>query len=250
MKIADTLAIVTGAASGLGAATAQALAKAGVKVTILDRDRKGAETAETIGAHFVEVDVTDDASVTNAIAKASDLMGGLTAAISCAGIAGAAKMVGRDGPHDLALWQRTLDINLTGSFNIARHAAAAMATNEPNEDGERGIIINTASVAAFEGQKGQAAYAASKGGIAGMTLPAARDLASLGIRVNAIAPGIFLTPMLEGLGQDVMDGLAKDVVFPKRLGNPSEFASLVIHMIENAYLNGTVIRLDGALRMP
>jgi NAD(P)-dependent dehydrogenase (short-subunit alcohol dehydrogenase family) len=170
--------------------------------------------------------------------------------VNCAGIATGEKTVGREGPHGLDSFKRTIDINLVGSFNCLRLAAAEMAQNAPNDDGERGVVVNTASVAAFEGQKGQTAYAASKAGIAGLSLPAARDLASQGIRVNAIAPGLFLTPMLEGLGEEIIAGLSADVVFPKRLGRPAEFAALAAHLIENAYLNGTTIRLDGGLRMP
>ena len=242
MDITTTRAIVTGGASGLGAATASALIDAGALVTILDRDPRGAGFADQIGAFFAQCDVTDEDSVTRALDQATDAMGGLTAAINCAGIATAEKTLGRDGPHTQAGFHRTIGINLEGTFNVARLAAARMSSG--------GVIINTASVAAFDGQKGQAAYAASKAGIAGLSLPMARDLARAGIRVMAIAPGIFRTPMLESLGQEIMDGLAADVVFPARLGDPSEFASLARHIIENDYLNGTTIRLDGALRMP
>ncbi|MBA4490216.1 SDR family NAD(P)-dependent oxidoreductase [Paracoccus sp. S1E-3] len=246
MELAETSAVVTGGASGLGAATAGYLRKRGAQVTILDRDPRGAEFAARIGAHFAETDVTDEASVTRAIEAASAAMGRITACVNCAGIVTGEKTVGRDGPHKLDSFRRTIEINLIGSFNVLRLAAAEMAKNAGTE---KGVIINTASVAAFDGQAGQAAYAASKAGIAGMTLPIARDLARSGIRVMAIAPGIFGTPMLRSLPQDVQDGLAADVPFPKRLGEPEEFAQLVGNIIESGYLNGEVIRIDGALRM-
>lgn len=238
MQITDVVAVITGGASGLGAATARAFVDAGATVTIFDRDPKGAEYASKIGASFATVDVTDEASV----AAGLDLAGAINVAINCAGIATAEKTLGRDGPHAQDSFNRTVDINLNGTFNVARLAAARMA--------QGGVIINTASVAAFDGQKGQTAYAASKAGIAGLSLPMARDLARSGIRVMAIAPGIFRTPMLESLGQEVMDGLAKDVVYPARLGDPAEFAALARFIVECDYLNGTTIRLDGALRMP
>ncbi|MEO0703834.1 MAG: SDR family NAD(P)-dependent oxidoreductase [Pseudomonadota bacterium] len=251
MELSATCAIITGGASGLGAAVAARLVDAGAQVMILDRDAaRGAEVAGTLGAGFVPVDVTDEASVTAGLAAARQSMGRITALVNCAGIATGEKTVGRAGPHGLEGFRRTVDINLVGSFNCLRLAAAEMAGNDPNADGERGVVINTASIAAFEGQKGQTAYAASKAGIAGLSLPAARDLAPMGIRVNAIAPGLFLTPMLEGLGPEIIDGLSEDVQFPKRLGRPAEFAALAAHIIENPYLNGTTIRLDGALRMP
>lgn len=251
MRIADTAAIVTGAASGLGAATARALRAAGAAVTLFDRDApRGGALAAEIGAGFAEVDVTDADSVSAGVREAVARMGRLTACINCAGIATAARTLGRDGPHDLAAFRRTLEINLAGSFNVARLAVEAMAKNPPGPDGERGVVIHTASVAAFDGQKGQAAYAASKAGVAGLVLPMARDLASLGIRVNAIAPGVFRTPMLEGLGDEIMEGLARDVPFPHRLGDPQEFAALALFILECRYLNATTIRLDGGLRMP
>lgn len=250
MRVSDSAVIVTGGASGLGAATAAALTQAGARVTIFDRDAEaGRARAGTLGAGFAEVDVTDEASVAAGIAIARTSMGRITGLVNCAGIASAARVLGRSGPHDLDLFRRTVDINLIGSFNCMRLAAAAMAENAPDDDGERGVIVNTASIAAFDGQKGQVAYAASKAGIAGLSLPSARDLASFGIRVNAIAPGTFLTPMLEGLGPEVVDGLAADVTFPRRLGRPEEFAQLVLFMIGCAYLNGETVRLDGALRM-
>ena len=238
MQIGDVKAVITGGASGLGAATARAFVAAGAQVTIFDRDPAGADFATGIGAGFAAVDVTDEASVKAGL----DAAGQINVAINCAGIATAEKTLGRDGPHRQESFARTVEINLNGTFNVARLAAARMA--------QGGVIINTASVAAFDGQKGQTAYAASKAGIAGLSLPMARDLARNGIRVMAIAPGIFRTPMLESLGQEVMDGLAKDVVYPARLGEPAEFAALARFIVECDYLNGTTIRLDGALRMP
>ena len=250
MKITDTAAIITGGASGLGEATARHFREMGAQVTLLDRDaERGATVAEEIGAHFAETDVTDEASVQDAIATAKGKMGKVTVAVNCAGIATGEKTLGRDGPHSLEGFRRTIDINLIGSFNVARLAAEEIAQNVAAPDGTRGVIINTASIAAFEGQKGQTAYAASKGGIVGLSLPMARDLARDGIRVMAIAPGIFATPMLMGLPQEVQDGLAQDVTFPKRLGDPREYASLARFIVECDYLNGEVIRLDGALRM-
>lgn len=250
MKLNTTLAVVTGGASGLGETTARHFASLGAQVTLLDRDsNRGAEVAEQIGGHFAQTDVTDDDSVQAAIDLARDRMGGINVAVNCAGIALGIKTMGRDGPHPLPAFQQTIDINLVGSFNVARLAAAAMADNTPEADGARGVIINTASIAAFDGQKGQAAYAASKGGIVGMTLPMARDLASMGVRVMAIAPGIFKTPMLAGLPDEVQASLAADVPNPARLGDPNEYARLAAFIVEMGYLNGEVIRLDGALRM-
>ena len=250
MRITDTAAIITGGASGLGEATARHFRDMGAQVTLLDRDsERGTAVAREIGATFAETDVTSEASVKDAIATAKAAMGKITTAISCAGIAIGEKTLGRDGPHSLAGFQRTIDINLIGSFNVARLAAAEIAQNSPLPDGTRGVIVNTASIAAFDGQKGQAAYAASKGGIVGLSLPMARDLAREGIRVMAIAPGTFLTPMLQGLPDDVTEALAQDVTFPKRLGDPAEYAALARFIVECDYLNGEVIRLDGALRM-
>ncbi|MCL6283001.1 SDR family NAD(P)-dependent oxidoreductase [Ruegeria sp. 2012CJ41-6] len=250
MQITDTAAIVTGGASGLGEATARHFAKHGAQVTLLDRDgERGPRVAEEIGGHFVQTDVTDEASVAAAVAHAMEQMGQITACVNCAGIAVGMKTVGKDGPHGLDAFQQTIDINLVGSFNVSRLAAAEMARNDPEPDGARGVIINTASIAAFDGQKGQAAYAASKGGIVGMTLPMARDLAPSGIRVMAIAPGIFMTPMLAGLPEDVQQQLAADVPNPARLGDPAEFGRMAGFIVEMGYLNGEVIRLDGALRM-
>ena len=250
MDASQAAAVVAGGASGLGEAAARGLRAAGARVAILDRDEaRGARVAEEIGAAFEPVDVTDEGSVARAVEAARDAMGGLDACVACAGIASAQRTVGRRGPHSMQAFRRAVDVNLVGSFAVASRAAALMAEGV-GEGEERGAIVLTTSVAAFEGQKGQAAYAASKGGVAGLVLPMARDLASLGIRVVAIAPGVFRTPMLEGLGPEVMDGLAADVLFPRRLGDPAEFAHAVRFVLEAGYLNGTVIRLDGGLRMP
>ncbi|WP_226621597.1 SDR family NAD(P)-dependent oxidoreductase [Alloyangia pacifica] len=252
MQIGATcVAVVSGGASGLGAATATRLAELGAKVTLLDKDaERGPATAQEIGGRFIETDVTDPGSVAAALAQVIEAEGALHVAVSCAGIAPGAKTVSRGEPHDPALFAKAIAINLTGTFNVASQAAALMAQNDPlDADGNRGVIVNTASVAAYEGQVGQVAYAASKGGVVGMTLPMARDLASLGIRVCAIAPGLFLTPMMQGLPHEVQDSLGQQVPFPARLGNPAEYAALVQHIVENPMLNGEVIRLDGAIRM-
>ncbi|WP_171174152.1 3-hydroxyacyl-CoA dehydrogenase [Ruegeria sp. HKCCD8929] len=250
MQLNTTSAVITGGASGLGEATARHFAEKGAQVTILDRDaERGQQVATEIGGHFAQTDVTDEASVAAAIAQATDKMGKITACVNCAGIAYGIKTVGKDGPHPLDAFQRTIDINLVGTFNVSRLAAAEMAKNEPEPDGARGVIVNTASIAAFDGQKGQAAYAASKGGVVGMTLPMARDLASTGIRVMTIAPGIFMTPMLAGLPEEVQQQLAADVPNPARLGDPREYGRLAGFIVEMGYLNGEVIRIDGALRM-
>lgn len=250
MNLKDTAAVITGGASGLGEATARHFAAQGAAVTLLDRDTtRGPEVAAEIGGHFVQTDVTDEGSVQAALGHARSEMGRITVAVNCAGIADAAKTVGRDGAHPLPLFQRTIDINLVGTFNVARLAADVMQTNTPDADGARGVIINTASIAAFDGQKGQTAYAASKGGVVGLGLPMARDLAKLGIRVMTIAPGIFMTPMLAGLGEEVQAALAADVPCPPRLGDPAEFARLAGFIVSCGYLNGEVIRIDGALRM-
>lgn len=250
MDIRQTAAIVTGGASGLGAATARELAGAGAKVTLFDRDAKaGQALAGEIGASFSEVDVSDEQSVRAGIEAAVAAMGKVNALVNCAGIATAIKTLGRDGPHPLDIYKRVIDVNLIGTFNCIRLVSEAMAGNEPNSDGERGAIVNTASIAAFDGQKGQVAYTSSKAAVAGMALPVARDLASLGIRVNTIAPGIFMTPMLMGLSEEARTALAADVTFPKRLGQPEEYARLARFMIEMSYLNAECVRLDGALRM-
>lgn len=249
MRIDTVKAIVTGGASGLGAATARAFCAVGAQVAIFDRDaERGPALAKEIGASYLAVDVTDEASVARGIAAAKLAMRGVNALVNCAGIAIGEKTVGKDGPHDLARYRKVIDVNLVGTFNCIRLTAAEMAANEP-QDGERGAIVNTASIAAFDGQMGQAAYAASKAGVAGMTLPLARDLARSGIRVNTIAPGLFLTPMLMGLPEEARAQLAADVVFPKRLGDPAEYAQLALFMVASGYLNGETVRIDGALRM-
>ena len=243
MQFQDKTFIVTGGASGLGAAATAALIERGAKVIVADV--KGEAPA---GATFVQTDVTDEASVT-AMVKQANADGTLAGVVNCAGIGVAQKTVGKQGPHDLGDFSKVVGVNLIGSFNVIRLAAAAMQKNEPGEDGERGVVINTASVAAYDGQIGQAAYSASKGGIVGMTLPIARDLASSGIRVMTIAPGLFLTPMMSGLPEKAQESLGQQVPFPSRLGQPSEYAELVTSIVSNRMLNGEVIRLDGAIRM-
>lgn len=248
---AGQTAIVTGGASGLGAATASALAGAGLKVALFDLDdAKGTAHARAIDGLFCKVDVSDPASVKAGMDKVVNGLGVPRIMVNCAGIALAGKTVSRGEPHDFAAFDKTISINLIGTFNCASQAAALMAASDPMEpDGARGVIINTASVAAYEGQIGQVAYSASKGGIVGMTLPMARDLADKGIRVCAIAPGLFLTPLLESLPEDVQQSLGQQVPFPSRLGSPSEFGKLVCSIVDNPMLNGEVIRLDGAIRM-
>ena len=250
MDIRGQAAIVTGGGSGLGAATARMLAAAGGKVAILDvNDKAAAALAIEIDGIAIPCNVSDGAATEKALAKAATDHGSARIVINCAGVGPAKRIVGRDGPMPLADFARVIDINLIGTFNVMRLAAAAMAPLEPLQDGERGIIVCTASVAAYEGQIGQAAYAASKGGVVSLVLPAAREFAQFGIRVNAIAPGIFTTPMLHALPEGAQQSLAASVPFPKLLGQPPQFAALVQHMIENRYLNGEVVRLDGALRM-
>ena len=250
MDISGQVAIVTGGASGLGAATARVLAEAGAKVAIFDLNRKAAaEVAIDINGIAIACDVTDSAATEKAFAKAAADHGVARILVNCAGIGPAKRIVGRDGPMPLDDFARVIEINLIGTFNALRLAGAAMQALPPLQDGERGVIVCTASVAAYEGQIGQAAYAASKGGIVALVLPAAREFAQFGIRVNAIAPGIFSTPMLHGLPEAVQQNLAASVPFPKLLGQPSQFAALARHMIENRYLNAEVVRLDGALRM-
>jgi NAD(P)-dependent dehydrogenase (short-subunit alcohol dehydrogenase family) len=250
MRLSGKAAIVSGGASGLGAATVRMLRAAGAQVALADRNREGGErlAAET-GALFVETDVTVGDSVGAAVELTKSRFGGLHIAVSCAGIATAQRTLGREGPMELDAFRRVIEVNLVGTFNVSRLAAAAMAVNTPEETGERGVIVNTASVAAFEGQIGQAAYSASKGGVVGMTLPMARDLMKLGIRVVAVAPGMFRTPLLESLPEAAIASIEAQVPFPSRLGDPSEYAQLVRHIVENPYLNGETIRLDGALRM-
>ena len=249
MQIEGKVFIVTGSASGLGEGTARMLAAQGAKVVVADMQvEKGEAVAREIGGVFVRCDVTQEADGQAAVAAALQL-GKLVGLVNCAGIATGEKTVGKNGPHGLAAFAKTVTINLIGSFNMIRLAADAMATNEPEATGERGVLISTASVAAYDGQMGQAAYAASKGGVVGMTLPIARDLARNGIRNMTIAPGIFGTPMLFGMPQDLQDALAASVPFPSRLGTPEDYAKLARHIIENDMLNGEVIRLDGAIRL-
>ena len=243
-------ALVAGGASGLGEATARALAAAGAKVVIADLNaKKGEALAEEIGGSFAQADVTDPEAVGAAVAQAAEAGGGLRISVSCAGIGWAQRVTGKQGPHDLEIFSNVIKVNLIGSFNVLRLAATAMNENEAGEDGERGVCLNTASIAAFDGQIGQVAYAASKGGIVGMTLPAARDLASRGIRVVTIAPGLFDTPLLAALPQESRDALGASIPFPSRLGLPEEYAGLALQIVENPMLNGETIRLDGALRM-
>lgn len=251
MEINGSVFLITGGSSGLGAACARRLAGAGAHVVIADiQEEAGTHLAADLGgrARFVRTDVTDEESVQRAVKQAQDA-GLLRGVIQCAGIAIAAKVLGRDGPHGLDAFRKVIDVNLVGTFNVIRLAAAAMVETEPGDGGERGVIVNTASVAAFEGQIGQAAYSASKGGVVGMTLPIARELARHGIRVLTIAPGIFDTPMLAGLPEKARLSLGEQVPFPSRLGDPDEYAALAQHIVENPMLNGEIIRLDGALRM-
>ncbi|WP_062220636.1 SDR family NAD(P)-dependent oxidoreductase [Aureimonas sp. D3] len=253
MKIENSSFVVTGAGSGLGAGVAEMAVEAGANVLLLDvNEAAGAALASRLGARarFRRADVTSAEDGEAAIAAALAAFGRIDVLVNCAGIAPGERIVGREGPHDLGTFARVVAINLTGTFNMLRLAASAMAGQEPGEAGERGVIVNTASVAAFEGQIGQAAYAASKGGVAALTLPAARDLARHAIRVVAIAPGIFETPMVAGMPKDVQEALGAAVPFPPRLGQPSEYAALVRHIVENPMLNGETIRLDGAIRMP
>jgi NAD(P)-dependent dehydrogenase (short-subunit alcohol dehydrogenase family) len=250
MEVKGQAAIVTGGASGLGAACARTLAAAGAKVAILDvNDKAAAEMAAELKGVAVHCDVADSASAEAAVKQAADAHGAARILINCAGIGPAKRIVGKDGPMPLADYERVIRINLIGTFNMLRLAAAAMQPLAPLADGERGVIVSVASVAAFEGQIGQAAYASSKGGIAALTMPAAREFAQFGIRVLAIAPGIFATPMLRALPEAAQQSLGEQVPFPRRLGEPDEFAALAMHIVENRYLNGEVIRLDGALRM-
>lgn len=251
MQISGKAALVTGAGSGLGAATARLLAERGARVAFLDTNLDGARAeAEPMGALAIACDVTDADQAEQAVAAACLEHGAASILVNCAGIAPAGRVVGRDGPMPLADFERVIRVNLVGTFNMLRLAAAGMSTLEPEDDsGERGVIVNTASVSAFEGQIGQAAYSASKAGVVGMTLPIARELARFGVRVMAIAPGLMSTPMLHGMPQAVQESLGAQAPFPARLGRPEEYAALVAHIIENPMLNGEVIRLDGAIRM-
>ena len=252
MQVGESTFFITGGGSGLGAATARLLVENGAHVALADVDEEaGEQMASQIGsgAEFVRTDVTDEESVQDALDSVVEIFGSLNGAVNCAGIGPAARVVGKKGVHDLGLFTYTVEINLVGTFNVIRFAAVRLAENELGEDGERGVIINTASVAAYDGQIGQAAHAASKGGVVALTLPVARELASSGIRVVTIAPGIFETPMLAALPEDAKDSLGKQVPFPPRLGRPEEYAALAKHIVENQMLNGEVIRLDGAIRM-
>ncbi len=252
METAGKTFLITGGASGLGEATARALAAGGANLVLADLNReRGEAVAADLGdsARFAPTDVTDEVAVGKAIALARDDFGALHGAISCAGIGDPAKVLGKHGPHPLDLFEKVIRVNLIGTFNVLRLAAEEIAVNDPNDQGERGVIINTASVAAYEGQIGQAAYAASKGGVLGLTLPAARELARHGIRVVTIAPGLFDTPLMAGLPEAARESLGQQVPFPPRLGRPAEYADLVLHVLANPMLNGEVIRLDGAIRM-
>jgi NAD(P)-dependent dehydrogenase (short-subunit alcohol dehydrogenase family) len=251
MDIKGLSAIVTGGGSGMGAETARWLAKAGAKVAVLDINKAGIEAvAAEIGGLALACDVSSESSVKSALQSVEKAHGPARILINCAGIAPGARIVGREGPHDLALFNTVINVNLIGTFNMLRLAVAAMTGLEPlNDTGERGVVINTASIAAFEGQIGQAAYAASKGGVIALTLPAARELARFGIRVVTIAPGLIGTPMLAGMGKEVQESLIASTVFPKRLGLPEEYAKLILHIIDNPMINGETIRLDGAVRL-
>ena len=251
MRLDGQAAIVTGGASGLGAATALRLANGGCRVAVLDINQSAAETsARRIGGIGIACDVADAASAEAAVAEACEAHGPARLLVNCAGVGTAGRIVGRDGPMQLAAFERVIRVNLIGTFNLLRLAATEMTGLDPLDDGERGVIVNTASIAAYEGQVGQAAYAASKAGVIGLTLPAARELARAGVRVVTIAPGLFHTPMVEGLPPEVQQSLADGIPFPQRLGMPEEYAALVEHIATNRFLNGETIRLDGALRMP
>ena len=252
MELASAKAVISGGASGLGLATAQRVIDAGGHVTLLDiNDEQGNASAANLGqrASYVNTDVANEDAVKNAMSAANTAMGGITLAVNCAGIATAGRTLGRDGPWPSELFAKVIQVNLIGSYNVTKEAAAFMQHNEPNADGERGVIISTASIAAFEGQIGQAAYSASKGGVIGMMLPLAREFASFGIRVNTIAPGIFLTPMVAGMPEEVQESLGKQVPFPPRLGRPEEYAATAEFIYTTAMVNGETIRVDGAIRM-
>jgi NAD(P)-dependent dehydrogenase (short-subunit alcohol dehydrogenase family) len=252
MQLIDVKAAITGGASGLGFAVARRLVDAGARVALLDvQADKGAAAAAELGdaARFLLADVTSEAGITEVMAQAQVAMSGLNVAINCAGILGAGRVLGKEAPMPLEQFARTVSVNLVGSFNVAKAAAALIQHNDAGDDGERGVIVNTASVAAFDGQIGQAAYSASKGGVVGMTLPMARELARFGIRVNTIAPGIFWTPMVDAMPAAVQESLSASIPFPSRLGQPAEFADLVAFILGNRYLNGETIRLDGAVRL-
>ena len=252
MDLSTAKAVISGGASGLGFATAQAIIDAGGHVVLLDVNaEQGEASADSLGkrATFVQTDVSSEDAVKTAMQAANEFMGGITLAVNCAGVANAGRTLGREGPWPAENFNRVIQINLVGSYNVTKEAAVLMATNEPNEHGERGVVISTASIAAFEGQIGQAAYSASKGGIVGMMLPLAREFAQFGIRVNTIAPGIFKTPMIAGMPEEVQDSLGKQVPFPPRLGAPEEYADTAAFIYGNPMVNGETIRVDGAIRM-
>jgi NAD(P)-dependent dehydrogenase (short-subunit alcohol dehydrogenase family) len=250
MELNETRAVITGGASGLGFACAQAIIAAGGKVVLLDvQDDKGFAAAAQLGSGYLKTDVTDEAGVIASLAAAQSAMGGFNTAISCAGILGAGRVLGKNGPMPLSQFETTVRVNLVGSFNLAKAAANLMQSNAPGADGERGVIINTASVAAYEGQIGQAAYSASKGGVVAMTLPMAREFGRIGIRVMTVAPGVFWTPMVDGMPDEIRASLNASIPFPQRLGTPEEFAETVKFILLNRYLNGSTIRLDGAVRL-
>ncbi len=252
MQLNHVKAAITGGVSGLGHAVAKYLVAHGAKVALLDiNDEKGKSTAAELGseARYFRTDVTNEDGVTDTLKQAAEKMGGLNVAISCAGILGAGRVLGKEGPMPLKNFQTTVMVNLIGSFNVAKAAANLMQNNTPGEDGERGVIVNTASIAAYEGQIGQAAYSASKGGVIGMTLPMAREFARIGVRVMTVAPGVFHTPMVDGMPQNVYDSLCAQVPYPSRLGTAEEFADTVAFILQNRYMNGSVIRVDGAIRL-
>ncbi|HWT15515.1 MAG TPA: SDR family NAD(P)-dependent oxidoreductase [Patescibacteria group bacterium] len=252
MQLHQTQAAITGGASGLGLAVARHLIAHGASVTLLDvNEEKGQAVAKELGerARFARLDVTSEADARTVLAEAKAAMGGLNAMISCAGILGAGRVLGKDGPMPLSQFETTVRVNLVGSFNMAKAGADLMQANAPGDDGERGVIVNTASIAAFEGQIGQAAYSASKGGVVAMALPMAREFARIGVRVMTVAPGVFHTPMVDGMPPAVYDSLCAQVPYPSRLGKPDEFADAVAFILQNRYLNGSVIRVDGAIRL-
>ena len=252
MQLNTVKAVITGGVSGLGLAVARHFVAAGARAALLDiNDEAGAAAEAELGeaVRYIRTDVTSESEVQEAVQQSLAGMGGINVAINCAGIIGAGRVLGREAPMALDYFSRVIQINLVGSFNVCKAAAAAMEQNEAGQDGERGVIINTASVAAYEGQIGQAAYSASKAGIVGMTLPLAREFARFGVRVNSVAPGIFWTPMVDGMPEQVQEALNASIPFPSRLGKPEEFAELAAHMVENSYFNGETIRLDGAVRL-
>lgn len=252
MDISNAIAIVSGGASGLGNAVARRVIAEGGRVAILDvNEEQGTNAAAELGnrAIFIQTDVSDEQQVNDAVARAADTFGGVTFCVNCAGILGAGRVLGREGPMPGEYFAKVIQVNLIGTFLLSKAAANQMQNNEPNEEGERGVIVNTASVAAFEGQVGQAAYSASKAGVAGMGLPLAREFSRIGVRVNTVAPGIFLTPMMESMPEHIQDSLASQVPFPSRLGRPEEFADLVVYLYGNVMLNAETIRQDGAIRM-